>query len=159
MVDGVTLVENAAWVLRVLSVDVSRGEATPKPTQNAVPTNQAAEEIPGLAAWQLTREVAVKSLNQLEAAFRSMDEPEVPEAIILVDAIRAHLMARPERQQQVQELAPVYRAGRHDHGRRDGERIRLHYLAAGAAAGRALPASATRVTGVPAHRLQRKIRL
>jgi len=89
----------AAWVLRVLSVDVTRAAAAVRTEESG-----ATKDLPGLSAWQAARAAAVQSLQQLEVAFRAMKEPEVPKAIILVRAIRAQLTERPDTMQKVQEL-------------------------------------------------------
>lgn len=85
----------AAWVLRVLGVDV----AGPP-----IPDGQAAGEPRGMDAWLAAREAAVAALRQLEDAFRAMDEPEVPKAIMLLRSVSANLTMRPATRRQVDEL-------------------------------------------------------
>ena len=62
----------ATWLLRVLSVQVAGADAAKA---------GGTEDIPGLSAWQTARAAAVQSLQQLEAAFAAMKEPEAPKAI------------------------------------------------------------------------------
>lgn len=108
MPDSADLEQKAKWILRVLSLDMSR-ERGPALVADAGPLGHATvapdgDEIPGLAAWQTARAAAVQSIDQLEAAFRTMDEPEVPQAIILLAAIRAQLTPKPDTQQKVEAL-------------------------------------------------------
>lgn len=108
MSDKVNFEQKAQWILRILSYDVRRSGAPSSPTayqsQGRTGSTPDGQDIPGLAAWQSARATAVQSLDQLEAAFRMMDEPEVPKAIILLAAIRANLTPQPATRQQVEEL-------------------------------------------------------
>jgi hypothetical protein len=81
-----------AWIQRVLGIDVT--------AQKAAENGQ----IDGLAAWQAARQIAIGSLKALESAYRGFDDPEVPQAIILLRAIQANLTETPATRQQVDQL-------------------------------------------------------
>lgn len=86
-----------------MAVDAAKAEWLGKVLGVALPARGGAAPG-GMAAWQAARGAAIASLKALENAFRSMKEPEVDEAIILLRAIQANLTAAPETPQQVAEL-------------------------------------------------------
>jgi hypothetical protein len=106
-----------AWVFQVFGLDM-RTAATPHPTtadaaDPPAKANGAAstQSKPGgdslkaaLAGWTKARDVAVKSLTQLEKAIRGMNDPLGDSAIMLVRAIRANLTVTPDTENKVIEL-------------------------------------------------------
>ena len=95
----------AAWVLRVLGVDVDGPDAGLHDPRNdeAVPLVEP-PVLDAMTGWVVARAGAVASLQSLEQAFRGSGDPDADAGIILLRAIRANLTPEPAEARQVAEL-------------------------------------------------------